>query len=142
MASTSESEALTEQLAASEARVRELERELTEARRRRPPGRPSESSLPGRVVVGANGAYWRDFGDSYSMCLVSDDNDPVEPIAVYVRAESTGPCCAGCGTKLWITPDESGCGNPRCLIYKPMPRRSDGLPWDAERPLPPLGSEP
>lgn len=44
--------------------------------------------LPERVVVGANGAYWRDFGDGYSMCPVSTDNDPVSPIAVYVRADS------------------------------------------------------
>ena len=42
--------------------------------------------LPERIVVGANGAYWRDYGDHYSMCPVSDDNDPVEPVAVYVRA--------------------------------------------------------
>ena len=42
--------------------------------------------LPDRVVVGANGAYWRDYGDHYSMAVVSEDNDPVVPIAVYVRA--------------------------------------------------------
>jgi hypothetical protein len=44
-----------------------------------------ERSLPKRVVVGANGAYYRDFGGFYSMCPVSDDNDPVEVVAVYVR---------------------------------------------------------
>ena len=43
------------------------------------------SELPERVVVGANGAYWRDFGTHYSMCPVSDDNDPVEAVATYVR---------------------------------------------------------
>jgi len=42
--------------------------------------------LPKRVVVGANGAYWREYDDHYSMCPVSDDNDPVVPVAVYVRA--------------------------------------------------------
>ena len=43
------------------------------------------SELPERVVVGANGAYWRDFGTHYSMCPVSEDNDPVEVVATYVR---------------------------------------------------------
>ncbi len=47
--------------------------------------------LPERVVVGANGAYWRDFGDGYSMCPVSDDNDPVTPVAVYVRTALSVP---------------------------------------------------
>jgi hypothetical protein len=42
--------------------------------------------LPERVVVGANGAYWRDYADHYSMCPVSDDNDPIEPVAIYIRA--------------------------------------------------------
>lgn len=50
-----------------------------------PDGLP-ETALPARVVVGANGAYWRDYGQHYSMCPVSDDNDPVEVRAVYVRA--------------------------------------------------------
>lgn len=50
----------------------------------RPP-LPTESNLPPRIVVGANGAYWRDFGDFYSMCPVSTDNDPVEVVAVYER---------------------------------------------------------
>ena len=43
------------------------------------------SDLPIRVVVGANGAYWRDFGDLYSMCPVSEDNEPVVIAAIYVR---------------------------------------------------------
>lgn len=54
---------------------------------------PTESNLPERIVVGANGAYWRYFEPDgvgttepfYSMCPVSSDNDPVEPVAVYVR---------------------------------------------------------
>jgi len=50
-------------------------------------------NLPSRVVVGANGAYWRDYTDSdhpgYSMCPVSEDNEPVEVVAVYVRATPT-----------------------------------------------------
>lgn len=47
--------------------------------------------LPDRVVVGKNGAYWRNWDTrpgvlgSYSMCPVSTDNDPIEPVAVYVR---------------------------------------------------------
>ena len=46
--------------------------------------------LPDRVVVGANGAYWRDYGDFYSMCPVSDDNDPVVPVAVYAMVGAQG----------------------------------------------------
>lgn len=42
------------------------------------------TDLPERVVVGANGAYWRDYGDHYSMAVVSEDNDPVNPVTVYV----------------------------------------------------------
>jgi hypothetical protein len=45
------------------------------------------AAFPARVVVGANGAYWRDFGGSYSMCPVSDDNAPVEVAAVYERVQ-------------------------------------------------------
>jgi hypothetical protein len=44
-----------------------------------------EAGLPQRIVVGANGAYWRDFGSHYSMPPVSEDNDPVRPVAIYVR---------------------------------------------------------
>lgn len=42
-------------------------------------------------MVGKNGAYWRayDADGTYSMCPISSDNDPVEPIAVYVRSAST-----------------------------------------------------
>lgn len=45
--------------------------------------------LPERVVVGANGAYWRDYGDHYSMVPVSEDNDPVEVVAVYKRFDAS-----------------------------------------------------
>lgn len=47
--------------------------------------------LPERVVVGENGAYWRDYGDSYSMCPVSEDNDPVVPVATYVLQPASEP---------------------------------------------------
>lgn len=63
------------------------------------------NDLPSRVVVGANGAYWRDFGSHYSMCPVSDDNDPVDVVEVYVRSDviarvveaavKTAVACAG-----------------------------------------------
>ena len=55
------------------------------------PETPAEplDDLPDRVVVGANGAYWRAYVDHYSMCPVSTDNDPVEVVAVYTR-ESAG----------------------------------------------------
>jgi hypothetical protein len=46
------------------------------------------ADLPARIVVGSNGAYWRDYGDHYSMCPVSDDNDPVEIVAIYNRNEA------------------------------------------------------
>ena len=45
--------------------------------------------LPDRIVVGKNGAYWRDYGDHYSMAVVSEDNDPIDPIAVYVRQRAS-----------------------------------------------------
>lgn len=48
---------------------------------------PTEASLPPRIVVGKNGAYWRDYGDYFSMCPVSTDNDPVEIVALYVRVK-------------------------------------------------------
>lgn len=48
----------------------------------------ANDELPPRIVVGANGAYWRDFGDFYSMCPVSEDNDSVTVVAAYVRAPS------------------------------------------------------
>lgn len=47
----------------------------------------ADVDLPDRIVVGANGAYWRDYGDYYSMCPVSEDNDPVEVVAVYERVD-------------------------------------------------------
>jgi len=50
----------------------------------------TEDAMPERIVVGKNGAYWRDFGTHYSMCPVSTDNDPIEPFAVYVRATPEG----------------------------------------------------
>jgi hypothetical protein len=53
--------------------------------------RAALEALPDRIVVGANGAYWRDYGDHYSMCPVSDDNDPVVPIATYVRLDAAPP---------------------------------------------------
>ena len=46
----------------------------------------NDAALPERVVVDANGAYWRDFGDYYSMCPTSTDNGPVELAALYVRS--------------------------------------------------------
>jgi len=43
-----------------------------------------ELDLPPRIIVGANGAYWRDYDAHRSMCPVSTDNDPIEVVAVYV----------------------------------------------------------
>jgi hypothetical protein len=45
------------------------------------------AGLPDRIVIGANGAYWRDYGTYYSMCPVSTDNDPVEIVAAYERLD-------------------------------------------------------
>ncbi len=42
--------------------------------------------LPERVVVDQHGHYWRDYGDYWSMCPVSEENISTEPVAVYVRA--------------------------------------------------------
>lgn len=46
-------------------------------------GAGDNKTLPGRVVVGATGAYWRDYGTHFSMCPTSDDNDPVNTTAIY-----------------------------------------------------------
>ncbi len=50
-----------------------------------------EAGLPERVVVGANGAYWRVYSDQYSMCPVSTDNDPIDVIATYERVVNPVP---------------------------------------------------
>lgn len=44
----------------------------------------TELGLPPRIIVGANGAYWRDYDTHRSMCPVSADNDPIEVVATYV----------------------------------------------------------
>ena len=51
-----------------------------------PAAAPRETAdLPDRIVVGANGAYWRDYGTFYSMPPASTDNEPIDVIAVYER---------------------------------------------------------
>ena len=45
----------------------------------------SESDLPARVVVDQHGHYWRDYGEHWSMCPVSEENISTEPVAVYER---------------------------------------------------------
>jgi hypothetical protein len=44
-------------------------------------------ALPPRIAVDDRGHYWRDYLDHYSMPPVSDDNEPVEVVAYYVRLE-------------------------------------------------------
>lgn len=40
------------------------------------------------VIMDANGAYWRRYPDSLSMCPTSTDNDPLaEPVVVYRRED-------------------------------------------------------
>lgn len=47
------------------------------------------TALPDRIVVGANGAYWREYpGSHYSMPPVSTDNDIIEIVAVYSRVNA------------------------------------------------------
>lgn len=45
------------------------------------------SDLPERVIVDQHGHYWRDYGDHYSMCPVSDENVATEVAAVYLPRE-------------------------------------------------------
>ena len=45
------------------------------------------SDLPDRVIVDQHGHYWRDYGDSYSMCPVSDENNETQVAAVFVRVD-------------------------------------------------------
>lgn len=44
-------------------------------------------NLPASIVVDANGCYWRNFGQYFSKCPTSSDNDPIEIVAVYDWAE-------------------------------------------------------
>lgn len=54
------------------------------------------------------------------------------PVAVEEKPEARepedAPVCAveGCRTKLWVTAEASGCPNPRCEAYVPIPRPADG----------------
>ena len=83
--------------------------------------------LPERVVVGANGAYWRHFGDGYSMCPVSEDNDPVEVVAVYVR-EGARPTREHPGEDhLWSELTCLDCGRPGMVNLSIVARYSEGV---------------
>lgn len=42
-------------------------------------------ALPDRIVVDQHGHYWRDYGDYWSMCPVSEENVSTDPVAVYKR---------------------------------------------------------
>lgn len=44
------------------------------------------SDLPKRVIVDQNGHYWRDFGDSLSMCPTTEANEDTEIVAVFEQA--------------------------------------------------------
>lgn len=78
-----------------------------------------EEVYPWRVVVGANGAYWRDYGTYYSMCPVSVDNDPVVPVAIYVRVAT----CGFCGKPGVPDPHEPGWVMDPCIANLP------GVEW-------------
>ena len=88
--------------------------------------------LPDRIVVGENGAYWRDYGDHYSMAVVSEDNDPVVPVAVYNRQEADA--------RAWDRGFAAG------LAAQPEPIARTDLsvetPADTARPQAPLRSSP
>jgi hypothetical protein len=43
-------------------------------------------NLPIRVVVDQHGHYWRDYGDHWSMCPVSEENRSTEPVAEFYLA--------------------------------------------------------
>lgn len=49
--------------------------------------------LPIRVVVDQHGHYWRDYGDHWSMCPVSDENTATEPVTEFYRFG--GDCMEG-----------------------------------------------
>lgn len=57
---------------------------------------PTPPPIPDRVVLGANGAYWRAFDSEpaldglYSMCPNSTDNDPVVPVMTFLPVTETG----------------------------------------------------
>lgn len=77
---------------------------------------PVPPPIPERVVLGANGAWWRYFEDMegegyYSMCPNSTDNDPVEVVATYELVK-TGPGEDGQANRMVATeaPDDGGGG--------------------------------
>jgi hypothetical protein len=46
---------------------------------------PECECLPIRVVVDQHGHYWRDYGDHWSMCPVSDENVATDPVTEFFR---------------------------------------------------------
>lgn len=46
--------------------------------------KPTPSDLPKRIIVDQNGHYWRDFGDSLSMCPTTEANEDTQIVAVFV----------------------------------------------------------
>lgn len=46
---------------------------------------PNCDCLPIRVVVDQHGHYWRDYGDHWSMCPVSDENTATWPVTEFYR---------------------------------------------------------
>lgn len=116
-----------------------------------PAGMAEVDYLPDRVVVGRNGAYWRDYGDWYSMCPVSTDNDPVDVMAVYERKRAPEPdvansaaampaTCPACGfTRPGYLPDEEwarqmeSCYRRRATPEAPEERTSSLSDEQAER---------
>jgi hypothetical protein len=69
-----------------------------------PPIRPPRQvDLPLRVVVDAHGSYWREFDDSYSMCPVSTDNDPMVVQAAYIPENAPDEEATPAGDRDWPT---------------------------------------
>lgn len=47
-------------------------------------------TLPKRIIVDQNGHYWRDFGDSLSMCPTIEANENTTVVASYEPANKPG----------------------------------------------------
>lgn len=53
----------------------------------------------------------------------------------------SAPTCSECDTELWVTAETSGCPNPRCVAYVPIPRPRDGSSYRSGEPWPAASSE-
>lgn len=77
-------------------------------------------TLPKRIIVDQNGHYWRDFGDSISMCPTTDANETTEVTAEYRLVEPAEPPLPSGGMELqrYYMDEGSSIESPSMKPYK------------------------